>query len=60
MDITQQNRLMVETDKTLFNARVTNVSVSMDWLVTGEGWDDREHSPHTRIKFWEFDKAKQV
>lgn len=60
MDITQQNRLMVETDKTLFNARVTNVSVSMDWLVTGEGWDDQEHSPHTRIKFWEFDKAKQV
>ena len=54
-----KNLVPRERQKALYNTRVTNVTMSLDWMATAECWDDNEHSAEVRIKFWEFLEDKQ-
>lgn len=60
MDIVVQNRLSLEAKKILYDIRVTQADFNNDWMVTGEVWDDQEHVPELRIKFWKYQNEKQM
>lgn len=59
MDIVIQNRLSEEADKILYDLRVTAADINIDWLATGEEYNDFEHTPELRLKFWEYQKSTQ-
>lgn len=59
MDTTSQNRLNIEMDKILYNTYVSHAAFNMDWLATAEILDDKEYTLESRLKFWEFNTAKQ-
>ncbi|KAL5281273.1 WDR75 family protein [Megaselia abdita] len=59
MDIVAQNRLSDETSKILYDIRVTAADINIDWLATGEEFNDMEHTPEVRLKFWEYQKNTQ-
>lgn len=52
-----QNALSMETDKVLYNIIVTKAAFSIDWMATGEVFNDHEHLPESRLKFWKYDEA---
>lgn len=53
------NRLSLESGKTLYNTRLTHVACNVNWLVTAESLNDLEHIPEIRMKFWSFDVVKK-
>ncbi|XP_011200508.2 WD repeat-containing protein 75 [Bactrocera dorsalis] len=57
MDIVMQNALSMESDKVLYNIIVTKAAFNIDWMATGEVFNDREHLPELRLKFWKYDEA---
>lgn len=57
MDIVMQNTLSMETGKVLYNIIVTKVAFNIDWMATGEVFNDHEHFPELRLKFWKHDEA---
>lgn len=59
MDIVIQNRLSDETEQILYDIRVTAADINIDWLATGEEFNDFEHTPELRLKFWEYQKDTQ-
>lgn len=59
MDIVIQNRLSEESTKILYDLRVTAADINIDWLATGEEFNDFEHTPELRLKFWEYQKSTQ-
>lgn len=59
IEILQENRLMPEREKLLFNTRVTRAAITMDWMVTAECWDDRKSTAITRMRFWAFNQRRQ-
>lgn len=58
MDVTLQNNLSLENQKILYNIEVTKAAFNVDWMATSEVWNDQEHLPEVRLKFWEFKKEK--
>lgn len=54
-----QNRLSMESEKILYNIRVTSAAFNVDWMATVEELNDQEHCPEVRLKFWQFDKESQ-
>ena len=52
-----QNTLSMETGKVLYNIIVTKVAFNIDWMATGEVFNDHEHFPELRLKFWKHDEA---
>lgn len=59
MDIVVQNQLSTETGRLLYDIRVTKAAFNIDWMVTGEEFNDEEHLPELRLKFWKYQKKKQ-
>lgn len=59
MDIVIQNRLSEESNKILYGLRITAADINIDWLATGEEFNDFEHTPELRLKFWEYQKSTQ-
>ncbi|XP_011193769.1 WD repeat-containing protein 75 [Zeugodacus cucurbitae] len=57
IDIVMQNCLSMETDKVLYNIIVTKAAFNIDWMATGEVFNDNEHLPELRLKFWKYDEA---
>lgn len=55
-----ENRLSLETGKTLYNTRITHAACNVDWLVTAEILNDLRNSPEVRLKFWMFDVTKKT
>lgn len=60
MDIALRNLVPREHQKVLYNSRITNVAVSLNWMATVEEWDDNEHTPEFKLRFWEFLTDKQM
>ncbi|XP_053961195.1 WD repeat-containing protein 75 [Anastrepha ludens] len=60
MDIVMQNPLSMETDKVLYNIIVTKAAFNIDWMVTGEVFNDQEHLPELRLKFWYYNEAAKT
>ncbi|XP_017479964.1 PREDICTED: WD repeat-containing protein 75 [Rhagoletis zephyria] len=60
MDIVMQNQLSMESDKVLYNIAVTKAAFNIDWMATGEVFNDREHLPELRLKFWNYDEAAKT
>ena len=54
-----QNRLSTEARKVLYDIRVTQAAFNMDWMATGEVWDDQDRTPELRLKFWQYEEQKQ-
>ncbi|CAD7079270.1 unnamed protein product [Hermetia illucens] len=59
VDVVLQNRLSMESEKILYNIRVTSAAFNVDWMATVEELNDQEHCPEVRLKFWQFDKESQ-
>ena len=61
LDVVQTNYLTRERTGALATCDVTRVSVTSDglWMATMEQRDDGRSTPERRLKFWEFDEAKQ-
>lgn len=59
LDITSQNYQCPERNKLLFNTRVTKCALNMNWMSTAEVWDDFQHKPEVRLKFWSYSETKQ-
>lgn len=49
----------MESEKILYNIRVTSAAFNVDWMATVEELNDQEHCPEVRLKFWQFDKESQ-
>ncbi|GAB0089207.1 WD repeat-containing protein 75 [Sergentomyia squamirostris] len=60
IDITGENQLAPEPMSIIYSTRVTRVAISMNWMATAECWNDHEHFPQTKLKFWYFDTEKQM
>ncbi|XP_059616910.1 WD repeat-containing protein 75 [Phlebotomus argentipes] len=60
IDITGENQLTPEPMNIVYNTRVTKVAICLDWMATAECWNDHEHFPQTRLKFWAFSAEKQI
>ncbi|XP_037031343.1 uncharacterized protein LOC119070914 isoform X2 [Bradysia coprophila] len=60
LDVTMENRLSLESDKILYNTRITHLACNVDWLVTAECFDDLAHFPEVRLKFWLFDVTRKT
>ncbi|XP_063699672.1 uncharacterized protein LOC134830199 [Culicoides brevitarsis] len=59
LDITDQNYQCPEQNKLVFNTRVTQCALNINWMVTSEVWDDFEHTSEVRMKFWQYCESKQ-
>ena len=59
MDIVCQNKLSQETEKILYNIHVTKAAFNIDWMATGEVFNDEQHFPELRLKFWKYDETTQ-
>ncbi|XP_055836973.1 WD repeat-containing protein 75 [Episyrphus balteatus] len=55
VDIVGQNQICYETEKIMYNTRVTQVALNIDWMATAEVFNDEEYLPEVRLKFWYFD-----
>lgn len=55
----QQNNLSMEQDRILYDLRVTKAAFNIDWMATGEVFNDEQHLPELRLKFWKFEEEKQ-
>ncbi|XP_067622808.1 uncharacterized protein l(2)05287 [Eurosta solidaginis] len=60
MDIVMQNIPSLEAHQVLYNIRVTKAAFNIDWMATGEVFDDKEHLPELRLKFWKYDDAAKT
>ncbi|XP_037927474.1 uncharacterized protein LOC119662008 [Teleopsis dalmanni] len=54
LDVVMQNQLSTEANKILYNISVEQAAFNIDWMVTGEVFNDNEHFPELRLKFWRF------
>lgn len=59
MNVVQQNMLSVERDRILYDIRVTKAAFNIDWMATGEVFNDEEHLPEIRLKFWKYQEESQ-
>lgn len=59
LNIVNQNLLSMESDRILYDIRVTKAAFNIDWLATGEVFNDNEHLPELRLKFWKFEEETQ-
>ncbi|XP_055920541.1 WD repeat-containing protein 75 [Eupeodes corollae] len=59
VDVVGLNPLCYETEKILYNTRVTQVAHNIDWMATAEEFNDEQHLPEVRLKFWLYNKKLQ-
>ncbi|GBP10249.1 WD repeat-containing protein 75 [Eumeta japonica] len=59
VNIVNQNILSKERAKILYNINVTKAAFNIDWMVTGEVFNDEEHLPELRLKFWRYQEETQ-
>lgn len=59
MNIVNQNVLSKERDRVLYDIRVTKAAFNIDWMATGEVFNDEEHMPELRLKFWKYREDTQ-
>ncbi|KAI8125741.1 WD repeat-containing protein 75 [Lucilia cuprina] len=59
VNIVNQNLLSKESDRVLYNIRVTKAAFNIDWMATGEVFNDEEHLPELRLKFWKYQEDTQ-
>ncbi|XP_058986289.1 uncharacterized protein LOC131806328 [Musca domestica] len=59
LNIVNQNLLSTESDRILYDIRVTKAAFNIDWLATGEVFNDNEHLPELRLKFWKYQEETQ-
>ncbi|XP_075153172.1 WD repeat-containing protein l(2)05287 [Haematobia irritans] len=59
LNIVNQNQLSTESDRILYDISVTKAAFNIDWLATGEVFNDQEHLPELRLKFWKFQEESQ-
>jgi NET1-associated nuclear protein 1 (U3 small nucleolar RNA-associated protein 17) len=60
MDITLRNLVPRETEKVLYNSRITKVALSLNWMATVEEWNNNENAAELKLRFWEFLPKKQM
>ncbi|XP_065358033.1 WD repeat-containing protein 75 [Calliphora vicina] len=59
INIVNQNLLSVERDRIMYDIRVTKAAFNIDWMATGEVFNDEEHLPELRLKFWKYQEESQ-
>lgn len=59
VDISMRNVMPREKKQNIFSTQVTRVAFSTGWMATVESWNDKIHSPDSRLKFWKFLDNKQ-
>lgn len=59
VDISMRNVMPREKKQNIFSTQVTRVAFSMNWMATVESWNDKVHSPDSRLKFWRFLETHQ-
>lgn len=47
-----ENLLSMERNRILYDTRVTKAAFNIDWMVTGEVFNDEQRMPEVRLKFW--------
>ncbi|XP_068140161.1 WD repeat-containing protein 75 [Drosophila tropicalis] len=57
--VVQSNQQCPEADKLIYNTRVTRAAFNIDWMATGEVYNDQENFAEVRLKFWKFNEKLQ-
>ncbi|KAH8339448.1 hypothetical protein KR074_011088 [Drosophila pseudoananassae] len=57
--VVDSNILNQETSRIIYNARITKAAFNIDWMATGEEYNDLENFPEVRLKFWQFNEKLQ-
>lgn len=52
LNVVNENILSMESDRVLYDIRVTKAAFNMDWMATGEEFNDEQRMPEVRLKFW--------
>lgn len=60
VDISMRNVVPRTKNRNIFSTQVTHVAFSLTWMATVESWNDKIHSPESRLKFWKFIEARQT
>lgn len=59
LNIVNENALSTERDHILYDTRVTKAAFNIDWMATGEVFNDEQHLPELRLKFWKYEEKSQ-
>lgn len=49
-----------ERSKIIYKTRVTRAAFNIDWMATGEVYNDYRNFPELRLKFWQYDEKLQT
>lgn len=56
----QENVVTGERSKIIYKTRVTRAAFNIDWMATGEVYNDYRNFPELRLKFWQYDEKLQT
>ncbi|KAH8413562.1 hypothetical protein KR009_012290 [Drosophila setifemur] len=57
--VVDTNVLSQETDHIIYNTRITRAAFNINWMATGEVYNDLENFAEVRLKFWQFNEKLQ-
>ncbi|XP_030383154.1 WD repeat-containing protein 75 [Scaptodrosophila lebanonensis] len=57
--VVKANVLNYETDRIIYNTRVTRAAFNIDWMATGEVYNDEKNFTEVRLKFWLYNEKLQ-
>lgn len=53
------NILSQEANRIIYNTRISKAAFNINWMATGEEYNDLENFPEVRLKFWQFNEKLQ-
>uniref|UniRef100_A0A1A9WZU9 WD repeat-containing protein 75 second beta-propeller domain-containing protein n=1 Tax=Glossina brevipalpis TaxID=37001 RepID=A0A1A9WZU9_9MUSC len=59
LNVVNENVLSTERNNILYDTKVTKAAFNIDWMATGEVFNDEEHLPELRLKFWKYEELSQ-
>ncbi|EDV33385.1 uncharacterized protein Dana_GF24153 [Drosophila ananassae] len=57
--VVDSNILSQEANRIIYNTRISKAAFNINWMATGEEYNDLENFPEVRLKFWQFNEKLQ-
>ncbi|KAH8269389.1 hypothetical protein KR018_011113 [Drosophila ironensis] len=57
--VVDSNIISEETNHIIYNTRITRAAFNINWMATGEVYNDLENFAEVRLKFWQFNEKLQ-
>lgn len=48
-----------EANRIIYNTRITRAAFNINWMATGEVYNDLENFAEVRLKFWQYNEKLQ-